>query len=240
MQAMILAAGRGTRLGELGRMIPKALLEIGGEPLLARQFNYLARTGVDRVVVNAHHLAEQIAAFVAEGSHPLNVELSFEPELLGTAGGVRFALDQFDGRSPVVVLYGDTIVDVPLRSLVAAHVAARADATVAVNWLEDTKGKGVVEVDEEGWIVNLAEKPAEPVPGLANAGLYVLEREVIELAPPGQFCDFALDLFPRALQAGRRIRAAVIDGPADDIGTPDALARAQAVFSPVLVGGAPA
>jgi NDP-sugar pyrophosphorylase family protein len=228
MQAMILAAGRGTRLGELGTRIPKALLEIGGEPLLARQLSYVARAGVQRAVVNAHHLADQIVEFVDQRRWPLDVEVLVEPELLGTAGGVRAALDRFDPASPIIVVYADTIVDAPLRRLVAAHEAAGADATIAVNWLEDTHGKGVVKTDDEGVIVNFVEKPRQPRPGLANAGVYVLQPELMQLAPEGAFFDFALDLFPRALADGRRLRAEVIDVPADDIGTPDALARAQA------------
>lgn len=238
MQAMILAAGRGTRLGELGRRIPKALVEIGGEPLLARQLDYLAAAGVERVVVNAHHLAEQIVAFVAERSHPVRVEVSVEPELLGTAGGVRGALDRFDEASQIIVIYGDTIVDAPLRTLVAAHLSAGADATIAVNWLEDTLGKGLVEVDEGGLIMDLVEKPSQPRPGLANAGVYVVERELMELAPEGSFCDFAIDLFPSALSAGRRLKAVVIDVPADDIGTPDALARARTTLGGRAASGA--
>jgi mannose-1-phosphate guanylyltransferase len=227
---MILAAGRGTRLGELGLKTPKVLVEIGGQPLLARQLAYLAGEGVDRVVVNAHHLADQIEEFVAHGRHPVEVDVSVEPELLGTAGGVRAALDRFDYASPIIVIYGDTILDLPLRSLVAGHIAASADATIAVNWLEDTSGKGVVKVDEDGRIVSFTEKPLHPLPGLANAGAYVVEPDLLELAPAGQFCDFALDLFPAALGLRRRLQAHVIDMPGDDIGTPDALARAQATY----------
>jgi mannose-1-phosphate guanylyltransferase len=230
VQAMILAAGRGTRLGELGRTIPKALVEIGGEPLLARQFSYLAQTGVERVVVNAHHLAEQIVHFVRSRSHPIEVEVSVEPALLGTAGGVRAALSRFDEGSPIIVIYGDTIVDAPLQTLLVNHVSAAADGTIAVNWLEDTSGKGVVEVDEDGVIIDFIEKPKEPRPGLANAGVYVIEPELMKLVPENCFCDFAIDLFPHALRAGLLLRAQVITVAADDIGTPDALARAQAAF----------
>lgn len=228
MQAMILAAGRGTRLGELGTRIPKALVDVGGQPLLARQLTYLAACGVERVVVNAHHLAEQIIAFVADESHPVNVEVSLEPELLGTAGGVRAVLERFDEGSPIIILHADTIVNASLEELVAGHVAANADATIAVNWLEDTRGKGVVEVDHDGTIVAFVEKPTQPRPGLANAGVYVLERGVVELVPEHTFYDFALDVFPQALATGRYVlRAQTLDTLAHDIGTPVALALAQ-------------
>lgn len=228
MQAMILAAGRGTRLGELGTRVPKALVEIDGVPLLGRQLAYLAASGVERVVVNAHHLAEQIIDFIASGGHPVEVEVSFEPQLLGTAGGLRAALDRFDKGAPIIVLYADTIVSASLQALTAGHVAANADATIAVNWLEDTRGKGVVEVDRDGTIMDFVEKPSQAKPGLANAGIYVLDRDFVELIPEHAFYDFALDLFPHALASGRyRLRAQTIDAMAHDIGTPVALALAQ-------------
>jgi NDP-sugar pyrophosphorylase family protein len=205
-------------------------VEVGGEPLLARQLRYLAAAGVERVVVNAHHLAEQIVRFVRSRSHPIEVEVSVEPELRGTAGGVRAALARFDEALPIIVVYADTIVDAPLHTLVSSHVSGAADGTIAVNWLDDTSGKGVIEVDDDGVIIDFLEKPEEPRPGLANTGVYVIEPRLMQLVPENCFCDFAIDLFPLALSAGRVLRAQVITVAADDIGTPDALARAQAAF----------
>src|SRR2546421_11150208 len=105
MNAMVLAAGRGTRLGTLGRRIAQVLVDVGGEPLLARQLRYLAREDATRVVVNAHHLAEQIQAFVAAYEGSLELVYVYEQRLLGTAGGVRNALSLL-GTEPFVVLYG--------------------------------------------------------------------------------------------------------------------------------------
>jgi mannose-1-phosphate guanylyltransferase len=227
MEVMILAAGRGTRLGELGRTLPKALVPIGGEPLLARQLAYLASEGAERVLINAHHLAEQIFEFVARQTTPLEVEVSFEPELLGTAGGVRAALAGFDRAAPIVVLHADTVVEVSLRTIVAEHVAMGAEGTICVNWLEQTQGKGLVEVDEHDMVVRFVEKPADAPPGLANAGIYVLDPQLLDLAPDNQFYDFGLDLFPQALRLGRPLRARLLDDLAHDIGTPETLAQAQ-------------
>ncbi len=227
MQAMMLAAGRGTRLGELGTRLPKALVEIDGRPLLARQLDYLASEGVEHVVVNAHHLAQQIVAFVAGRDGRPYVEVALEPELLGTAGGTRAALSRFDPGAPIIVVYADTILDAPIRQIVAAHLKAGAEATICANWLEDTHGKGVLDVDADDRIVGFVEKPADARPGLSNAGVYVLEPSFVELAPEGAFCDFGHDVFPRALAAGRHLQVHRLDALAHDIGTPDALARAQ-------------
>src|ERR1035441_6413429 len=103
---MLLGAGRGTRLGALGLTVPKILVDVGGEPLLARQLRYLAREGAERVVVNAHHLADQVEAFAAQHTGPPELVVVREDELLGTAGGVRNALPEL-GTEPFVVLYGD-------------------------------------------------------------------------------------------------------------------------------------
>ena len=101
---MILAAGRGTRLAALEPDVPKPLVQIGGEPLLARQLRYLGANGVLRVVVNAHHLSAAIESFAAEYRSLDGPELIVvtEPQLLGTAGGVRNALDQL-GSEPFVI-----------------------------------------------------------------------------------------------------------------------------------------
>src|SRR5919198_1359825 len=112
MNVMLLAAGHGTRLGALGERTAKILVDVGGEPLLARQLRYLAREGAERVVVNAHHRAEQIQAFVAAHEGSLDLVCVYEERLLGTAGGVRNALSLL-GPEPFVVLSGDVLIDEP-------------------------------------------------------------------------------------------------------------------------------
>jgi NDP-sugar pyrophosphorylase family protein len=92
---MVLGAGRGTRLASLGLEVPKILVDVSGEPLLARQLRYLDGEGVDRVVVNAHHMADKVLAFARERSGPPELIVVSEPELLGTAGGVRNAISRF-------------------------------------------------------------------------------------------------------------------------------------------------
>jgi mannose-1-phosphate guanylyltransferase len=227
MQVMILAAGRGTRLGEMGRKLPKALVEIGGRPLLDWQLERLAGQGVQRAVINAHHLGEQIVEFIARRSYPIAVEIVVEPELLGTAGGVRAALDRFEPDAPIVVVNADTLVDVDFDAMLAGHRRSGAIGTICVNWLEDTRGKGLVQVDDEGMITGFVEKPASGPPGLASAGVYALDHKLLELIPQGRFFDLALDLFPRALSAGLPLGVHRLECLAHDIGTPEALAHAQ-------------
>jgi mannose-1-phosphate guanylyltransferase len=235
MNAMILAAGLGTRLGSLGRTVPKILLKIGGEPLLARQLLYLERQGVSRVVINTHHHAARVESFVQSCGGPLEVVCIREPSLLGTAGGVRNALAELE-PGPFVVLCGDVLVDEPLDPILRLHRATGALATLAVHEAGSAEGKGVVEVDPAGRVVRFVEKGAQ-APGrvLINSGVYVLESDVVSPLVPGVPSDFGRDLFPAALWHGLPLFAARFSSPVIDVGTPEGLSLAR-----VRVGRAPA
>jgi mannose-1-phosphate guanylyltransferase/phosphomannomutase len=225
---MILAAGQGTRLGSLGKRVPKILVDVGGRPLLERQLEYLAREGVSTVVVNAYHLAGDVVAFVDAYRGPLSVRCVVEETLLGTAGGVRGALEVI-GVGPFVVLYGDVIVDTPLAPLFEVHRRSQATATLAVHESESTAGKGVVRVAPDGRVIAFEEKTHTATgPALINSGVYVIEPELVASLPLGTPSDFGHDVFPHALAHGARIFAHRIAGPVIDIGTPEGLAQARA------------
>lgn len=230
MNAMVLAAGRGTRLAELDLGVPKALVEIGGEPLLARQLRYLHANGVRRVVVNAHHLSEAIESFAREYKSAGRPELVVlvEPALLGTAGGVRNALDQL-GERAFVVLYGDVLFEEPLEPLVRAHRERGALATLAVYESDSLEGKGVISADPSGRITGFVEHgDFEPgARGLVNAGLYVLEPALVATLEPGRAADFGHDLFPAALARGEHLAVHMLAAPVLDVGTPADLRRAR-------------
>jgi NDP-sugar pyrophosphorylase family protein len=226
MDVMLLAAGRGTRLQQLGLGVPKILVDIGGEPLLAHQLRYLEREGARRVVINAHHLAEQVIDFARRYEGPLELITLVEPRLLGTAGAVRNALHLF-GESPVVVLYGDVLVDASLADVAGAHSERGGVATLTVYASAHLEGKGVVEVDDQARVTGFLEKGASSGVGLVNAGLYVLERGLISGLSPGVELDFGLDVLPAAIARGESIFAYTLRSPVIDVGTPEALARAQ-------------
>jgi NDP-sugar pyrophosphorylase family protein len=223
---MLLAAGRGTRLGPLGRTIPKALVEVGGRPLLARQLDYLAAHGVRDVVVNAHHLADQIVVYVKHARLPCAVRVIVEPELLGSAGGLRNAQAHLDPEQPVLVLNADTLLAAPLEEVAGMHLAAGADLTIATSYVPDVSGKGVVTAAPDGTVTAFVEKPLTGGPGHVNAGLYVFSHRAIGLVEPGEIADIALDLVPRVLAAGR-VRAHLLEAAPLDIGTPETLAAAR-------------
>lgn len=231
MNGMILAAGRGTRLGELGQRAPKILVEVGGEPLLARQLRYLRGGGVEHVVVNVHHLAGQVERYLENHPAAEHVEVVFEPELLGTAGGVRNALARL-GAEPFVVLYGDVIVNESIAAVCATHERMEAAATLTVYSTDQLEGKGTVELSKEGLVGAFREKAAGQPAGNAyvNAGLYVVDPDLLRELPMGAFYDFGHDIFPAALARGERLAAHVLGEPVIDVGTPKMLERARATL----------
>ena len=228
MNAMILAAGRGTRLGALGRSTPKILVELDGEPLLARQIRYLKKWGVERIVLNAHHLADQVEGFVSGHPQTGDLRVIVEPELLGTAGGVRNALPLL-GEEPFVVLYGDVVVDESISAVAETHARARAVATVTVYRTAEVEGKGTVEIAPDGSVSAFQEKAISHSDGEAyvNAGLYVVNPQLLRDLPAGVMLDFGHDVFPAAVERGERIAGHRLDAPVIDIGTPPMLDMAR-------------
>jgi mannose-1-phosphate guanylyltransferase len=225
---MVLAAGRGTRLASLGLSVPKVLVDVGGRPLLQSQIEYLARAGAERIVVNAHHRAEAIEAFVRDYRGSAAVTVVKEPELLGTAGGVRNALDLL-GPESFFVLYGDVVIDEPLAPIADAHRRRGAAATVTVYESEMVEGKGTVLVDRDGWVRSFVEKQsAGGAPALINAGLYLLEAQFVADLPKDVPLDFGHEVFPAALARGARVLAHRLADPVIDVGTTEGLARARA------------
>ncbi len=235
MKAMVLAAGKGTRLLPLTGEIPKPMAPVVGKPMIQHIFELLDGGGVEEVHVNVFHLAEVILDFYGERSqvNGMSVNVTREERLMGTAGGVKRLADHFDDT--FVVVMGDALTDVDVSEVVAFHKERGALATLALMPVSDTSQYGVVRLDGEGNIVAFQEKPhpAEAISNLANTGIYVLEPEALDYIPENTFFDFANDLFPRLLEAGERFVGYEGDFYWSDVGTLEAYRAAQ---SDVLSG----
>jgi mannose-1-phosphate guanylyltransferase len=229
MKAMVLAAGKGTRLHPLTVEIPKPLAPVAGKPIIQYIFELLAGSGVHEVHVNIFHLAEAILECYGERSlvDDMLVNVSQEERLLGTAGGVKRLAEHFDDT--FVVIMGDALTDVDVREVVAFHKEREALATLALMPVSDTSQYGVVELDGDGAILAFQEKPdpKEAISTLANTGIYVLEPEALEYIPKDTFFDFANDLFPRLLEARERFVGYQGNFYWSDIGTLEAYRQAQ-------------
>lgn len=222
-QAAVLVGGRGTRLGELTKTVPKPMLPIAGRPFLEYLVQLLVREGFTRVLFCSGHLAGAIRDHFRDGVQcGIHAEYSEEPEPMGTGGALRFALDRLDSR--FLVLNGDTIFDIPMRelpALLAMHYSATA--AMALRQVDDVSRYGSVRL--EGDLVRAFEEKGGTGPGWINGGIYCLDRAAIEHFPVSEF-SLERDLFPKLAERGR-LCARRHDGYFLDIGLPETLERAQ-------------
>jgi mannose-1-phosphate guanylyltransferase len=229
MKAMVLAAGKGTRLHPLTGEIPKPMAPVVGKPIIQHIFELLARAGIDEVHINVHHLANTILEYYGSSTSVsgAKVYITRENRLMGTAGSVKRIADRFD--ETFVVVMGDALTDVDVQEVVAFHREGGALATLALKRVADTSEYGVVELDSGHNIVGFQEKPdsSEALSNLANTGIYVLEPEVLGYIPEDTFFDFARDVFPRLLEAGEKFVGYEGNFYWSDIGTLKAYRAAQ-------------
>lgn len=219
---VIVAGGRATRMGPLGNDTPKALLEVGGRPLLGRQLDVLASGGVRRAFVLAGHLAGDVAAALGQLTPwGIEVDLRVEEEPLGTGGCLAAAELP---ETTLIVAYGDIVFDLDLGLLLRSHLGTGAIATLVVHPNDHPHDSDLVELDAEGRVVELHCKPHPEglrVRNLVNAGLCVLERVVIDAIAPGERCDLIYDVVAPLARAGEAVYAYPTTEYLKDIGTPD-------------------
>ncbi len=222
MKAMILAAGEGRRLRPLTNHLPKPMLPVGGKPLLEHIIINLRHSGITEFAVNLHHLPQAVTDYFGDGSR-LGVKLrySIEDRLLGSAGGVKRVEDFFD--EPFVVYYGDVFTLADIRPMIAHHYRSGVLATMGLYPVPDPWNRGIVEMDAAHLITRFVEKPApeEAFSNLANAGIYVLEPDILSRIPADQPFDFGRDVFPALLADGQRVAGYVIGDTLIDIGLPE-------------------
>ena len=229
MQAVILAGGKGTRLASRLQGRPKPLVEVGGVALLERQLTQLSSHGVTSAMVLVNHQAEQIEAFLAHRNFGCRTTLIDDGEPRGTSGAVLACLDALDER--FLVVYGDTLFDLDLGAMLAAHERAGAAATLLLHPNDHPADSDLVEADDTGRIVAFHGYPHPAgafLPNLVNAAFYVVERSLLEryrdAAAPS---DFANDLFPAAVRDGHRLQGYRSFEYIKDLGTPSRLDKVE-------------
>lgn len=230
MRAVLLAAGLGARLRPLTDTIPKCLVPVGGRPLLDIWLDTLGDLGVDEVLVNTHHHADQVVAHLGRRVGGPPVRLLHEQRLRGSAGTLRAARDLLETDPWFLAVNADNLTDYDLAGLVEAHTGrGRGDlATLTAFRAPRPSACGILEVDARGRLVGFEEKPARPRSDLANAGMYAFSREALDLIDGPEPCDLGTHLLPRLVG---RARVVSIGGAyLRDIGTPEALAEARATW----------
>lgn len=226
---MILAAGLGTRLRPLTNTIPKPLLPVGGTPLIVWNVLLLKRHGFRQVVINLHHLAPMIEQALGTGSKfGVRIIYSHEPVILGTGGGIKQAEPHFSGE-PVLILNGDTLVELDLEALCDFHRARNAAATLVLREDADAARWGLVEVGDEGQILRITGKGLmDPVSSTSRmfAGIHILHPRLLREVPKGTASSI-IDPYVRAIAQGEPVLGYDLQGYWSDIGTAERYAQAE-------------
>lgn len=233
MRAFVMAAGYGKRLGGLGEDIPKPLLPLGGVPLIGFALEKLAASGVREAAVNLHHGAEKMRSALGAQAHGVRIRYFHEPQILGTAGGVKNA-EAFlcEGGEPFLVINADAPSGADFRAALAHHRAGDFLATLVLRDSPEVEKYGPLEFDEAGRLRAFlgARAPGAPAGALRRAmftGLSVMSPEMLRHIPPGVASGISKEVYPRLMREGARIGAVLSDAYWMDAGTPSRYLQAN-------------
>jgi mannose-1-phosphate guanylyltransferase len=202
------------------------MLPLVDRPLLAYTFEHLARHGVERAIVSCGYLPHQIGSAFGASHGGLSLEYAVETQPLGTGGAIGFAGRELDGT--FFALNGDSLREADLSELVAFHRSTDAKASILLTPVADPSRYGLVRTDTDGRVESFLEKPRpEDIDtDLINAGLYVLEPEVLDLVPEGRAVSIEREVFPR-LAAEGSVYGIALPGYWLDVGTPESYLQAH-------------
>ena len=227
MKAVILAGGVGTRLKPLTYKRPKPLIPIAGEPCIDYMIKSLVAAGIRRIIITTGYMSDTMIKSIGDGKKfGANILYGFEESPAGTAGAVKNVSEFLD--KTFVVASGDVLADVDIKKIYDYHLEKKAIATMALTKTDNPTDFGIVGLDEDNRIVRFKEKPKEEevFSNLINAGIYVLEPEVLDFIPEDTMFDFSKNVFPLLLENDLPIYGAPISGLWMDIGRPTDLLKA--------------
>jgi len=229
MKALVLAAGKSTRIASVSAGLPKPLLRIGGDSVLGHNLRWLGRSGIRDVWVNLHHRPDEIRGAIGDGAqYGLHVQYSYESELLGTAGAARKLDSVWDAA--FLVVYGDNLVRFDLQELAHFHHQTKRQVSIALFNANLNPHTGIaggrVKLAADRRIEAFLEGAEDGFSPLVNAGVYVLEPETVPFIPLEQPYDFSRDLFPVLLSRGAALYGYVMNGYCLGLDTPESYRRA--------------
>jgi D-glycero-alpha-D-manno-heptose 1-phosphate guanylyltransferase len=227
MESIILAGGQGTRLRGIVPHLPKPMADIAGRPFLWWLMDRLKQQGVRRVILSVGYKSEIFQDYFGSAFAGMEISYAIEREPLGTGGAIKLALAEAKG-SHVIVLNGDSYVDVSLQALMSGLEAAGTDLAMAVTYLNDSARYGSLVIEEKTNIITSFREKSLGA-GHINAGIYCLRRDIfVKYSVPAKF-SFEHDFLPKSLRA---LRPLAIEGVRAfiDIGTPEDYILAQTLI----------
>lgn len=195
-KALILAGGKGTRLRPITFEIPKPMVPVQGRPLIEHTINLLRKYDIRDITLSIGHLGEKVKEYFGDGSKfGVKIRYIMENEPLGTAGCLKIAKEWL--TEPFIMLNGDNLVQIDLEDLFNTHQSNKALATIALTTVDDPSSFGVALLNGQR-ITQFIEKPKEPISKLINAGVYVIDPEIIDYLTDGP-ASMEYDIFPKVL-----------------------------------------
>jgi len=224
LKALVLTAGKSTRIAAVAGGLPKPLIKIQGETVLGRNLRWLSSQGIKQVWINLHYRPDDIRAAIGDGTRfGQIVRYVYEPEILGTAGAVRNLSSEWDRT--FLVVYGDNLLSFDLKGFLEFHQTHKSCVSVALFDRERHSHTGIaggrVRLAPDGRIQAFCEGTSGENSSLVNSGVYLVEPGVVEEILPGRLCDFGLELFPLLLEQGRPLYGYLIKGYCLGIDTPE-------------------
>lgn len=233
MKAVVLAAGKGTRLRPLTDTTPKPLLELGGQPILETIIRQLVHYGYDDIIVTSHWLSARVEEYLPQLAKklPAQIRLRHEPqtELMGTAGGLS-SIPNLADDGAFLVMNGDLISTMDFRAIMEFHRNASPNPALTIgryNAKQHIK-LGILETDANGNLTQYLEKPELPFP--VSMGVYIYAPETLALVPPQGWLDLP-ELAMQLIGRGERVATFPFDGFWLDVGTHDDFATAGKVIA---------
>ncbi len=210
IKALILAGGKGARLRPLALQIPKPVVPLANIPFLFFQIDRIKRAGITELILSLSYQPRKIMDIFGDGTrYGMVIRYTHEELPRGTAGAFKAAENLIDDTT--VVLNGDVLTDTDLKDVIRHHQEKQAEATIVTARVLNPAGYGLVEADAQGRVLRFTEKPAEDeITGdTINAGIYVLERSILDLIPAEGSQSFERDIFPAMVQRGLKVYASL-------------------------------
>ncbi len=230
MKALLLAAGLGTRLGELTKSQPKALVQVGNRPMIDFCIGRLEEIGVTEILINVHYKSSLMYDYFLKKNYSTKIELSKEENLLGTAGTVKKHFKRLS-TNDFIVMHADNYFTGTLQPLLDDHISRKSGdcGTMATFTTNNPTSCGIVELNQDKTIKTYFEKVQNPPGNLANAAIYIFTPQIgkplNELS--GEVLDIGKDLIPKI---SSRLSTSYLGAEFVDIGTPEGLSRAEGLF----------
>lgn len=231
-QAVIMVGGKGTRLRPLTDTCPKPMLPVLDRPCLDYLIGSMIDAGIEHIILACGYMSEQIPKMIGDGSdRGITIKYSHEDEPMGTAGAIKLLEDRLD--QVFVAANGDVFADIDVGREIQEHFDKGACVTISLTPVENPCEFGIVRTAEDGRIIEFKEKPKpeEVFSDLINAGVYVVNRDVLKLVPEGRAYDFSKELIIDLIEKGHRVQGHRTEGLWKDVGRPSDLLEVNIIMA---------